>query len=148
MRGIPRGYGLELTEVVEEGAALSHAANLHMDNLDVFDELEEDSDGKRDTNVVGSGVEERVSLKNYIEHKEDPLKLLSSLVRFEDYDARKEMLIKFRDNAVREATFLEEMRKAEKKQGTLHGFLGWIFPYGAFAEEEYGLLDAFAHFFQ
>ena len=112
------------TEVVEEDAALSHAANLLMDNLEVGDELEEDSDGGRDTNVGGSGVEERVSLKTYIEHIEDRLKLLSSLVRFEDDDARKEMLIKFRDNAVREKTFLEQMRKAEKKQGTLHGFFG------------------------
>ena len=112
------------TEVVEEGAALSHAAKLLLDNSNVGDELEEDSDGERDTNVGGSEVEERVSLKKYIEHIEDRLKLLSSLVRFEDDDAGKEMLIKFRDNAVREKTFLEQMRKAEKKQGTLHGFFG------------------------
>lgn len=90
------------TEQVKEKLALLHAINLLMDNLEICNEFEENSNGEGYKNVGGSEVKEGVNLKKHIVHKEDHLKLLSSLVLFEDDYATQEMLTNVRDNAVRE----------------------------------------------
>ena len=50
-----------------------------MDNLEVGDQVDEDSDGDSEMQCSGGGVEERVSLKKNIEHIEERLKFLGSL---------------------------------------------------------------------
>ena len=108
------------TEPVEEGAALSQAVDLLLDNLEVGDQVDEDSEGDSEMQCSGSGVEERVSLKKYIEHIEERLKFLGNLVRFKENEAGRDMLSKLRGSAAGEKAFMEDMGESEKKQETVH----------------------------